>query len=247
VRDAVSASTALVVLSHVAYRSGYLADAQAITEEVHSAGALVLWDLCHSAGVVPTELDEWGVDIAVGCTYKYLNGGPGSPAFAYLRRDLQDQLQQPIWGWMGASDVFAMASEYRPAAGMRRFISGTPPVVGMLAMQDMLDLIERAGLGDIREKSLLLTDFALDVVDAWLAPLGVTVATPREPERRGSHLTIRHDSFRAVTAVLWARGVIPDFRAPDGIRIGLSPLSTTFAELLAGLAAIRHAMDPAAG
>ncbi|WP_394769711.1 kynureninase [Lacisediminihabitans sp.] len=247
VRDSVSAATALVVLSHVAYRSGYLADAQAITQEVHSAGALVLWDLCHSAGVVPTELDEWGVDIAVGCTYKYLNGGPGSPAFAYVRRELQNELRQPIWGWMGASDVFAMAPEYTPAVGMRRFISGTPPVVGMLAMQDMLDLIERAGLGDIREKSLLLTDFTLDIVDAWLAPLGVTVATPREPERRGSHVTIRHESFRAVTAELWARGVIPDFRAPDGIRIGLSPLSTTFAELLAGLAAIRQALDPAAG
>jgi kynureninase len=246
VREAVSVSTALVVLSHVAYRSGYLADAQAITEEVHSAGALVLWDLCHSAGVVPTELDDWGVDIAVGCTYKYLNGGPGSPAFAYVRRDLQPELRQPIWGWMGASDVFAMAQEYRPAEGMRRFISGTPPVVGMLAMQDMLDLIERAGLGDIREKSLLLTDFALDVVDDWLAPLGVTVATPREPERRGSHVTIRHDSFRAVTADLWSRGVIPDFRAPDGIRIGLSPLSTTFTELLAGLTAIRDALGAAA-
>ena len=246
VRDAVSAQTALVVLSHVAYRSGYLANMAAITSVAHSAGALVLWDLCHSAGVVPTALDECEVDIAVGCTYKYLNGGPGSPAFAFVRRDLQPELQQPIWGWMGAGDVFAMGPEYRPADGMRRFISGTPPVTGMLAMQDMLDLIERAGVSAIREKSLLLTGFTLDLVDAWLAPLGVAVATPRDADRRGSHITIRHESFRRVTDELWGKGVIPDFRAPDGIRIGLSPLSTTFAELLTGMTAIRDAMGSAA-
>jgi len=240
--DSVSEATALVVVSHVAYRSGYLADMPGITGAVHNVGALVLWDLCHSAGVIPTELDAWDVDFAVGCTYKYLNGGPGSPAFGYVAARLQPSVEQPIWGWMGAHNVFAMGPGYHPAEGMRRFISGTPPVVGMLAMQDMLDLIEAAGITSIRQKSLALTDFALTLIDAWLAPLGVTVATPREPAFRGSHVTIRHPEFKRVTALLWEQDVIPDFRNPDGIRIGLSPLSTTFAELQVGIAAIRDAL-----
>ncbi|CAN5391723.1 aminotransferase class V-fold PLP-dependent enzyme [soil metagenome] len=239
----VSDQTAVVVLSHVAYRSGYLADMRGITDVVHSAGALVLWDLCHSVGVVPMELDAWGVDIAVGCTYKYLNGGPGAPAFGYVRAGLQAELEQPIWGWMGADNVFAMAEKYVPAVGMRRFISGTPPVVGMLAMQDMLDLIEVAGIENIRTKSLLLTDYALELVDEWLVPLGVIVATPLAHSFRGSHVTITHPRFREVNEILWTKHVIPDFRSPDGIRIGLSPLSTTFAELRLGVAAIRDALE----
>jgi kynureninase len=239
----VSDQTAVVVLSHVAYRSGYLADMRGITDVVHSAGALVLWDLCHSVGVVPLELDAWGVDIAVGCTYKYLNGGPGAPAFGYVRSGLQPALVQPIWGWMGADDVFAMAEKYVPAAGMRRFISGTPPIVGMLAMQDMLDLIEVAGIENIRAKSLQLTDYALELVEEWLVPLGVVVATPLDHEFRGSHVTIRHARFREVNEILWTKHVIPDFRSPDGIRIGLSPLSTTFAELRLGVAAIKDALE----
>ena len=144
----------------------------------------MLWDLCHSAGVIPIELDAWGVDIAVGCTYKYLNGGPGSPAFAYVRRDLQDQLSQPIQGWMGAGDVFAMADRYAPASGMRRFLSGTPPVVGMLALHDMLDLIEQAGVAAIRAKSLLLTGYVIDWADEHLADFGVAVVGPAR--RRGA-------------------------------------------------------------
>ncbi len=240
VAEVVGDRTALVVLSQIAYRSGYIADVPRITEVAHAAGALVLWDLCHSAGVVPIELDTWGVDVAVGCTYKYLNGGPGSPAFAYVRRDLQERLSQPIQGWMGASDVFAMADRYAPANGMRRFLSGTPPVVGMLALHDMLDLIERAGLAAIRAKSLLLTGYVIDWSDEHLAEFGVTVAGPRDGAERGGHVTLSHPDFRAITARLWARNVIPDFRFPDGLRIGLSPLSTTFAEVEAGLEAVRE-------
>lgn len=243
VASVVSDQTAVVVLSHVAYRSGYLADMRGITDVVHSAGALVLWDLCHSVGVVPMKLDDWGVDIAVGCSYKYLNGGPGAPAFAYVNAALQSTLEQPIWGWMGADNVFAMAEKYVPAQGMRRFISGTPPVVGMLAMQDMLDLIEVAGIENIRRKSLLLTDYALELVDEWLVPLGVVVATPLAHEFRGSHVTITHPRFREVNEILWTKHVIPDFRSPDGIRIGLSPLSTTFAELRLGVEAIKEALE----
>jgi kynureninase len=244
VRDAVGADTAVVVLSHVSYRSGWLADMPAVTAAVHDAGALMLWDLCHSVASVPMELGAWGVDIAVGCTYKYLNGGPGAPAFVYVASSLQGALEQPIQGWMGAADVFAMADGYRPATGMRRFISGTPPVVGMLAMQDMLDLLDRVGIPAVRRKSLALTDFALSLVDDLLVPLGVVVATPREHERRGSHVTLRHERFREVTAELWKEDVIPDFRTPDALRLGLSPLSTSFAEVARGVAAVAAALTP---
>ena len=242
VGDVVGPDTALLIVNHVSYRSGWLVDLPAITALVHEAGGLVLADLCHSVGVVPMQLDDWGVDLAVGCTYKYLNGGPGAPAFVYARASLLPELDQPIQGWMGAADVFAMADGYQPADGIRRFVSGTPPVLGMLAMHDMLDLIDEAGIDAVRAKSLALTDYAFDLVDAWLVPLGVTVATPREADRRGSHVTITHDSFREVVATLWQAGVVPDFRNPDALRIGLSPLSTSFAELRLGIAAIRAAL-----
>ncbi|AFU00780.1 kynureninase [Nocardia brasiliensis] len=235
----VSERTALVVLSHVAYRSGYLLDAPAIATVTHDAGALLLLDLCHSVGAVPLELDSWGIDFAVGCTYKYLNGGPGAPAFGYIHSTHLADFTQPIWGWMGREDPFAMAQGYRPAPGIRRLISGTPAIVGMLPIQDMLDLIDAAGMPAVRAKSLALTDFALDLAHAWLVPLGVTVSSPVDPARRGSHVTIDHPRFQEVTARLWERGVIPDFRPPHGIRIGLSPLSTTFAEVRAGVSAIR--------
>ena len=242
VRQVVGPRTAVVLLSHVAYRSGFLADAPAITKIVHDAGALVLWDLCHSVGSVPLQLDAWGVDLAVGCTYKYLNGGPGAPAFAYVRSDLQRQLQQPLWGWMGARDPFGMTAEYRPADNMRRFLTGTPPILAMQPLKHMLDLIAEAGIEAIREKSVLLTERAITLYDEILAPLGVELTSPRDCAQRGSHVTIDHPCFREVVALLWERGVVPDFRAPRGLRIGLSPLSTSFAELEAGVAAIRDAL-----
>jgi kynureninase len=238
----VSKHTALVSLSHVDYRSGALADMPAITEAVHAAGALMMWDLCHSAGVVPMQLDEWGVDMAVGCTYKYLNGGPGSPAFAYLRRDLQGVLRQPIQGWWSAADIFAMGPEYVPAGDIRQLLSGTPPVTSMLAMQGMLDLIEQSSIAQIRTKSVSLTDLAVEAYDEVLAPMGVRLLSPRESDLRGGHVTIGHPDFRAVTQRLWADGIIPDFRFPDGIRLGLSPLSTSHVETVTGVLAIRDAL-----
>jgi kynureninase len=241
-RGAVGPATAVVVLSHVAYRSGYLADAATLTRIAHDAGALILWDLCHSAGSVPVEADAWGFDLAVGCTYKYLGGGPGSPAFAYVASQLQGRLTQPIQGWMGAADVFAMGPEYRPAEGMRRFLSGTPPIVGMLPMQDTLALVEEVGIEAIRRKSVALTEFAVRAADELLVPLGVTVASPRDPSLRGGHVTLSHPAMRAVTARLWAQDVLPDYRDPGGLRIGLSPLSTSFAETLAGLRAVEAAV-----
>jgi kynureninase len=241
-RAAVGPETAVVVLSHVAYRSGYLADAATLTRVAHDAGALLVWDLCHSAGAVPVEADAWDFDLAVGCTYKYLNGGPGSPAFAYVATRHQASLVQPIQGWMGAADVFAMGPAYAPADGMRRFLSGTPPIVGMLAMQDTLALIDEVGIEAIRAKSVALTEFAVRVADDLLAPLGVELASPRDPELRGGHVTLSHPAMRAVTARLWAHDVIPDYRDPGGLRIGLSPLSTSLAETLRGLLAVRDAV-----
>ena len=242
VADVISSQTALILLSDVAYRSGYLADVAKITALAHDHDALMLWDLCHSAGVIPSRLDEWQVDLAVGCTYKYLNGGPGAPAFGYVRADLQNRLRQPIQGWMGSADPFTMAGHYVPSDGIRRFLSGTPSIIGMLAMQDMLSLIEQAGLEAIRAKSIALTEFAIAVSDELLSSLGVHLASPRDPARRGSHVTVEHPEFGKATAQLWNLGVIPDFRPPNGLRIGLSPLSTSFSEVHRGLTAVREVL-----
>lgn len=239
VAQVVGERTAVVLLSHVAYRSGYLADVPGITRLVHEHGGLVLWDLCHSAGAVPVELDAWEVDAAVGCTYKYLNGGPGSPAFAYLAGRHQDTLRQPIQGWMGRRDPFLMAEGYKPAAGVRSLVSGTPPVVGMVPLRLSLEMLAQAGIGAVRTKSLALTDLAWDIVESWPPEWGVSIASPHDHSRRGGHLTIRRQDFSGVNQRLWRQGVIPDFRAPDGLRLGLAPLSTTFREVATGVQAIR--------
>lgn len=223
--------TAVVVLSHVAYRSGYAADVPAITEVAHGVGALVVWDLCHSVGSIPLSLDDWGVDYATGCTYKYLNGGPGSPAFLYARADLIPVAAQPIQGWMGVRDSFRMGPDYEPADGVRRFLSGTPPVLAMVPMGATLDLIEEVGMPAIRAKSVALTEFAIDLVDDCLTPFGVELTSPRDATWRGGHITIDHPAFPAMIGRLWQRGILPDFRAPTGIRLGLSPLSTSFGEV----------------
>lgn len=244
VRQATGPRTAVVLLSQIAYRSGHLADLPGITAAVHDAGALVVWDLCHSAGSVEIGLDSADADFAAGCTYKYLNGGPGSPAFAYVNACHLSALNQPIWGWMGRKDSFEMAAGYEPAAGIRGFLSGTPAIFGMIAMQGTLDLIEEASMAAIREKSVALTAFAVDVFDAWLAPLGAELASPRNPGERGGHITVDHPDFtKATVEALWEVDIIPDFRSPHGIRVGLSPLSTSFAEVLQGMAAIRDRLQ----
>ena len=231
VAAAVDEDTAVVELSHVAYRSGHVADLEAITTLAHEAGALIVWDLCHSVGVLPLQLDAAGVDMATGCTYKYLNGGPGSPAFLYVRTGLIEEATQPIQGWMGVRDSFEMGPGYDPALSIRRFISGTPPVLAMLAMEATLDIIEEVGIEAIRAKSTRLTQAAIGLVDERLADLGVELGTPRDPERRGGHVTIDHPVFEGLMPALWEQGVIPDFRPPSGIRLGLAPLTTSFAEL----------------
>ncbi|WP_435742678.1 kynureninase [Nocardioides sp. SYSU DS0663] len=240
---ALGEETALVLLSHVAFRSGHVADVEGLTALVHEAGALVVWDLSHSVGSVPVELDAWRVDLAVGCTYKYLNGGPGSPAFAYVRAALLPHLQQPLWGWMGHADPFAMGPSYEPAPTVRRLLTGTPPVLAMQPMQAMLDLLEEAGIAAVRAKGMALTAHAVALADERLAAYGVRLASPRDPAARGAHVMLEHPAFREVTAVLWRDGVIPDFRPPAGLRIGLSPLSTGFAEVERGIDAVAAALE----
>jgi kynureninase len=251
VRAALSDQVALVCLSHVAYRSGAIADLPGITAAAHEAGALVLWDLCHSAGAVPVGLAEAGVDLAVGCTYKHLNGGPGAPAFLYVRRDLQERLRQPIWGWFGQTDQFAMAGEYRPVDGIERFLVGTPPVLGGYAALEGAKLTAEAGIAAIAAKARLLTGYLVELVDAWLVPLGFRLASPREADRRGAHVTLHHPQAWQVCQALKAEKVIPDFRTPDRLRLGVAPLYTTFTDLYRSMerlrdlvAAARHEQYP---
>jgi kynureninase len=243
VAAAVGEQTALVALSHVSYRSAWIADVPAITRIAHDAGALVLWDLCHSVGSVPAELDAWEVDLAAGCTYKYLNGGPGSPAFCYVAERHLENFAQPIQGWMGNTDPFLMGPDYVPVEGIRRFLSGTPAVVGMLAIQDMVALIDEAGIDAVRKKSEQLTSYAVELADERLATYGVTVASPRDPARRGGHVTLHHPRMQEVVNTLWERDVIPDYRDPGGLRIGLSPLSTSYDELERGIDSVREVLD----
>ena len=243
VAEVVDEDTALVLFSHVAYRSGWLADAAEINRIAHAAGALTLWDLSHSAGSVVVRLDDWGADLAVGCTYKYLNGGPGAPAFGYLRRELQGELRQPIQGWMGHRAAFEMGPGHEPAEGVRALLSGTPPILAMVPLHANLDMLAEAGIEAVRAKSMLLTGYVLEVAERRLAPLGVEVVSPREPGRRGGHVTLRRPGFEQLLVSLWDNGVIPDYRRPDGIRIGPAPLSTSFAEVYRGMSVLRSLLE----
>jgi kynureninase len=231
VRAVVDSGTALVSLSHVAYRSGALADMAAITDIAHRAGALVLWDLCHAVGAVPVELDACGADLAAGCTYKYLNAGPGAPAFLYVADRLREELRQPIWGWFSQRDQFAMGPAYDPADGMARFMTGTPPILGTAAVEEGARLLLEAGIEPMRAKSTLLTSYLIDLSDAWLAPLGCELATPRDSARRGGHVTFCHPRASQIVARLAEQDIIADYRTPDRFRFGLSPLTTRFADV----------------
>jgi kynureninase len=222
---------AVVELSHVAYRSGALADMAQLTELIHRAGALAMWDLCHSVGAVPVELDAAGADLAVGCTYKYVNAGPGAPAFLYARDELQHQLQQPIWGWFGQRDQFEMGPRYEPAPGISKFLTGTPDIMGTVAVEEGARLLAEAGMPQLRAKSIALTDYLIALADEWLAPLGFVVASPRAAARRGGHVSLRHDDARQLSQALLRTGVVVDYRTPDRIRIGPVPLFTTFGQI----------------
>ena len=238
--EALDDRVALVELSHVAYRSGALADMERLTEMVHRAGALVLWDLCHSVGAVPVELDASGADLAVGCTYKYVNAGPGAPGFTYVREDLQSLLRQPIWGWFGQHDQFAMGPRYDPAPGIDSFLTGTPNIIGAVAVEEGARLLGEAGLPALRAKSIELTSYLIALAEEWLVPLGFTIATPRDAARRGAHVTLRHDDAWPISQALIRADVVGDYRTPDRLRLGPVPLSTSFTEVFDALDRLRE-------
>jgi kynureninase len=207
-----------------------------ITQQAHQVGALTLWDLSHSVGAVPINLNEANADLAVGCTYKYLNGGPGAPAFLYVRKDLQSQLMQPMWGWFAADNPFAFALDYTPANDISRYRVGTPPMLSMKALEPAVDILLEAGIDRIRAKSIRQTEYLIFLADRWLAPLGFFIGTPRRPDMRGSHVSLRHPEGYRINRALIESGppdvkVIPDFRDPDNIRLGIAPLYNTFTEI----------------
>ena len=239
-RAAVDTDVALVSLSHVAYRSGALVDMAAITRIAHDAGALTLWDLSHAAGSVPVPLSAAGADLAVGCTYKYLNGGPGAPAFLYVRSELQAALRQPIWGWFGQADQFTMGARYDPVPGIARFTVGTPSVLATYAVAEGARIVAEAGIGPLRAKGVALTSYLIELADAVLAPLGFSVASPRDAERRGAHVSLHHPAAWQVCQALLHRNVVPDFRTPDRLRIGPAPLYTRFADVWDGVDRLRE-------
>jgi kynureninase len=239
-RAAVSERTALVSLSHVAYRSGALADMARITGIAHEAGALMLWDLCHSAGAVPVELDAAGADLAIGCTYKYLNAGPGAPAFLYVRGELQDRMRQPVWGWFGQRDQFAMGPGYDPAAGIEKFLTGTPPIIGIAAVEEGTRLLGEAGIGRLRAKGVALTELLIALADEWLTPHGFALASPRDSARRGSHVCLRHPDAWPISQALIRAGVVGDYRTPDRLRLGPTPMNTRFTDVWDALDTVRR-------
>lgn len=231
---------ALVCLSHVSYRSGALLDMEGLTALAHEAGALVLWDLSHSAGAALTPLAASGADLAVGCTYKYLNGGPGAPAFLYVRADLQPQLRSPIQGWFGQRDQFAMAPDYEPVDGVERFLAGTPNMLGIVGVREGVRTVAAAGVAELRDKGVALTEYLIGLADAWLTPLGFRLACPRDPALRGSHVTLEHPQAWQICQAWIDDGVVPDFRTPDRLRIGPAPLTTSFEEVWDGLDRLRR-------
>jgi kynureninase len=237
-------AVALVVLSHVAYRSGALADLQAITDLARRHDAHVVWDLSHSAGAVPVDVRAAGVELAVGCTYKYLNGGPGAPAFLYASEEVQPRLRSPIWGWFGQKDQFAMERPYDPVDGVGRFLAGTPGILDLAAVEEGVRLTAEAGIGRLRQKSVALCELIVDLHDAWLAPLGFELGSPRDPQRRGSHVSLRHPEAWPITRALIERAnVVPDFRGPDSVRLGVAPLYTRHVDVWDALDRLRGIVE----
>lgn len=228
--------TAVVVLSLVSFRSSYMFDMKRVTKLAQQKGALVIWDLSHAAGAVEINMKEANADMAVGCTYKYLNGGPGSPAYLYLREDLQKEAVSPVWGWLGEKSPFEFSMEYRPSNGIRHYMTGSPNILSMCTLEPALDIVLNAGLKRIREKSVAMTGFMLKLFHELLEPLGFKSGSPDNCNERGSHISIRHhDGLRICKALIDEKQgnfvIIPDFRPPDNIRLGLTPLYNSFTEI----------------
>jgi kynureninase len=225
---------AVAVRSVVDYRSADVVDVVAETARARDAGALMLWDLSHAAGVLVVDLHAAGAELAVGCTYKFLNGGPGAPAWSYVAAPLQAMLEQPIWGWFGQVDQFTMGPTYTPRPDIGRLLLGTPSILALAAAEEGIALSARAGIGAIAVKASALTQFGIEVC----ATLGLVTSTPRDPLRRGGHLNVLHPDARDLVPAIAARKVMTDFREPDVVRIGCSPLTTRFTDVWDGLAMI---------
>jgi kynureninase len=228
--------TALVTLSHVAFKSAYLYDMEKVTELSHIHGTMVLWDLSHSVGVVPVSLKKANADLAIGCTYKFLNGGPGSPAFLYVRKDLQEKLDNPIQGWFGEKNPFEFKLKYRPADGIRKYLTGTPPVLSVSGLEPALDMVLDAGINAIREKSMAQSGYLIGLATEWLLKEGFRLGSPEFSEKRGSHVSLKHAEAYRICRALIDPGVgdhvvIPDFREPNNIRLGIAPLYTSFTDI----------------
>jgi len=234
--DKITEKTALVVLSLVAFKSAFLYNAKEITKLAHQKGALVIWDLSHAAGAVPVEINSINGDLAVGCTYKYLNGGPGSPAFLYVRKDLQGKLFSPVQGWFGEENPFEFGINYRPATGIKKFLSGTPPVINLMTIEPGLDLLLAAGMNNLYEKSVRQTAYFIQLALEILANYGFEIGSPMDPQKRGSHVSLKHpEAYRICQSLIQPKNgnikIIPDFREPNNIRFGFTPLYTTFTEI----------------
>lgn len=229
--DAIDAQTAVVMVTHANYRTGALHDMAALTAQAHANGALIIWDLAHSAGALPIDLTGANVDFAIGCGYKYLNGGPGAPAFVYVPLRNQATFRQPLSGWMGHAQPFDFDPLYTPAEGIARYLCGTQPVLSMTALECAVDLILTADLTLIREKSVALTELFIALVEERCADHGLELVTPREPDRRGSQICLRHPDAYPIMQALIAQGVIGDFRAPDILRFGFTPLYVGYADV----------------
>jgi kynureninase len=234
--------TAVVLINHVDYRTGALRDLAGLTEQVHARGALVLWDLCHSAGALPIALNAADADFAIGCTYKYLNGGPGAPAFIFAARRHHERLVQPLSGWWAHAQPFAMESTYRPASGIRRLLCGTQPILSLSALKAALDVFDAADLASIRAKSVALTGLFMDLVEPLAAEFAARIITPRAVTRRGSHVAMTHEHAYEIVQALIARGVIGDFRAPDIMRFGFAPLYLRYRDAFDAATALRDVL-----
>jgi len=240
---AIDADTAVVMLTHVNYRTGYQHDMAATSALAHARGALIVWDLAHSAGAVPVALNADGADLAVGCTYKYLNGGPGSPAFIWVPKRHQARFQQPLSGWWGHAAPFAMAPDFAPTDGIGRALCGTQPIVSLAMVECGLDVFAQTTMAAIRTKSLALTDLFIELVEARCGGHPLGLVTPREHARRGSQVSFTHPHGYAVMAALIARGVIGDYREPAIMRFGFTPLYTSFADVWDAVEILRQILD----
>jgi kynureninase len=244
IKKSLDSNTALLTLSHVVFKSGYLYDLEGMTRLAHQAGAMVLWDLSHSVGVVPIDVSSAQVDLAVGCTYKYLNGGPGAPAFLYICRDIQDKLNNPISGWMGSSGMFDFNLDYVPDPSLRRFLTGTPPIISLSLIEPGIDILIEAGIQVVRRKSEKQIAYLVKLFNSYLSAFGFQMKSPNEPELRGSHISISHpEGWRINKALIEQMNVIPDFRAPDNIRLGISPLYTRYEDIFSVITRIQQVVD----